>query len=464
MTTKRVTHRQNSLYTGFEGYRTPSDSEYKDVVKSGLVAFDANALLNLYRYNSGTREDLFRVLEALGNRIWAPHQVIKEFWRNREGAIRDPVEVAERTLSELEEYREQSLKTLRTWANRIALPHDRLKAMQETITASFSAVAEEVDRFNATVSSLDTNTDPVLAKLNVLFEGRVGQPMVDQELEEVILEAERRILAEEPPGYKDAKKGVAANGDYLVWAQVVKEAVARSCDVLLVTGDVKEDWWRKERGEVRGPRLELVEELRRSNGRSLYMLRPESFLLKTKEVLKVTVSEESVQDIERVDRITLLRQLPDYSDIEDRSPLEKLPGGQSGDYLSTLIDMTRLAENSPTLDVFLNEFQKIFPSITLRDVARRRMRVLISLGLAEIAGNKVLLTRHGRELLSGGGLPLVQSCFLSRIAGALEVKELAVSNTAKSLRRLLHNDPPAGLSATQAMLLLRWMQQLDLIP
>src|SRR5690242_11422468 len=38
---------------------------------------------------------------------------------------------------------------------------------------------------------------------------------------------------------------VPAAGDYLVWTQVLREARQRQCDVLLVTGDVKEDWWRR---------------------------------------------------------------------------------------------------------------------------------------------------------------------------------------------------------------------------
>jgi hypothetical protein len=41
-----------------------------------------------------------------------------------------------------------------------------------------------------------------------------------------------------------------------VWAQIVREAARRRRDVLFVTGDVKEDWWRRHRGQFRGPRVD----------------------------------------------------------------------------------------------------------------------------------------------------------------------------------------------------------------
>ena len=46
--------------------------------------------------------------------------------------------------------------------------------------------------------------------------------------------------------------------------------------MLLVTGDAKDDWWRMEHGQARGPRAELVYEMQLAAGAQLYMLRPES--------------------------------------------------------------------------------------------------------------------------------------------------------------------------------------------
>lgn len=66
---------------------------------------------------------------------------------------------------------------------------------------------------------------------------------------------------------------------------------------------MKEDWWRRERGEIRGPHPDLVEEMRRFANVQLFMLRPESLLLQARQVLQIRVRDESVQDVERVDRV-----------------------------------------------------------------------------------------------------------------------------------------------------------------
>jgi hypothetical protein len=113
----------------------------------------------------------------------------------------------------------------------------------------------------------------------------------------------RRVDLRLPPGYKDKKKGdVSAAGDYLVWEQLLVEASERRCDVVLVTGDVKEDWWREEAGERRGARVELAEEMLNRSGGRLFMIRPRQLLEIARTALALDVSEESVQDADRVDQ------------------------------------------------------------------------------------------------------------------------------------------------------------------
>jgi hypothetical protein len=71
------------MFDGFEGYRKPSAQQQRDALRTALVVVDANVLLNLYRYTATTRDDLFAVLSTVGDRLWVPHQVMREFWRNR---------------------------------------------------------------------------------------------------------------------------------------------------------------------------------------------------------------------------------------------------------------------------------------------------------------------------------------------------------------------------------------------
>ncbi|MDP9203295.1 MAG: PIN-like domain-containing protein [Gemmatimonadota bacterium] len=294
------------LFDGFQGFRTVTPEDYGEVLTSGMLVPDTNVLLNLYRYNAKTRTDLLAVLERVGDRLWIPHQVVAEFWRNREAALRDPSDMAEATVEALENQVQQVISILRRWANRIALPQDRLDELRETVEGDFTALTTVVDEFtDATPDepTWDTNKDPVLVQLQGVLEGRVGSPLDPESLDAAVKEGHRRIQAGLPPAFADSGKvGDDAVGDYLVWEQTIREAETRQVDVLLVTGDVKDDWWRRERGEIRGPRPELVEELKARAGARLFMLRPESLLFHARSVLQVEVSAESLQEVERVDR------------------------------------------------------------------------------------------------------------------------------------------------------------------
>jgi hypothetical protein len=310
----------SGLFTGFEGYATPTAEDYRRVLTGGVVVPDANVLLNLYRYTAAARDDLLAVLNRLGDRLWVPHQALCEFWQSRATVLRDP-RGTEKTLSDLTGLRDRAASTFRTWANRVSLPAAQmehittlLRSLNDDFGALMSNIAEFADD-TAVEAARDTNKDQVLRALVPILANRVGPALDEHSYAQAVTEGMRRVEAREPPGYMDKKKNdTGAAGDYLVWLQVLLETEKRHCDVLFVTGDVKEDWWREEHGERRGPRIELVDEVRRRAGTQLFMLRPTQLLDYARTALAVTVREESVQDVDRVD--TFLSQ-----------PEEQLPQG-----------------------------------------------------------------------------------------------------------------------------------------
>jgi len=292
------------LYDDFEAYRTPTDDDYYKLFTSGLIIPDTNVFLNLYRYNEQTRNDLLTVLERLGDNLWVPHQVMDEFWRNRENVLKDPQDT-DTCINQLSRHRDQATGTFGGWANRVSLPQEQATPLRKEIEKAFDKVIDAVQKLanqHSWENARDTNTDPVLSALKALLHGHVGKPLGRAEHDQASQEARSRAEQKRPPGYKDHSKtdGTAA-GDYLIWVQVLAEAKATQRDVLLVTGDVKEDWWRREHGEARRPRPELVRELREHANVELYMLQPESLLLRAGQVLKIDVGDESLQDTERVD-------------------------------------------------------------------------------------------------------------------------------------------------------------------
>jgi hypothetical protein len=158
-----------------------------------------------------------------------------------------------------------------------------------------------------------------------VLQGRVGDALDPEAKAAAMKEGMRRVDAGVPPGYLDKSKGdELAVSDYLIWEQVLREAERRRSEILLVTGDVKDDWWRKERGQTRGPRLELVEEMRARASVGLFMLRPESLLVHAGHVLEVEVRKESVQDVERIDRFLATSETGGWNAVSLQEFLDRL--------------------------------------------------------------------------------------------------------------------------------------------
>ena len=303
----------SGLYDGFEGYRTPTGEELRAVLTSGLVVLDTNVLINLYRFAEQARDDLLRVLERLDGRLWLPHQVLVEFWRNRDAVLRDPRDT-DSVLRSLRRAEANARQALNTWARQVSLPSGRVEEIAGELIDAFQATAESVDAFadrSAARAAKDTADDPLLARLEPRLAGCVGPPFDEEARAAAEQEARRRIEAKEPPGHRDGGKEPAlAIGDYFVWEQLLREAARRGGDVLFVTADTKDDWWRTVHDDRRGPQLSLVAELRRRSGGRLFMQTPAQFLTTAQAALGVTVRETSVEQASEVERAEAQQERP----------------------------------------------------------------------------------------------------------------------------------------------------------
>lgn len=328
--TEDVTER-GDLYRGFEAYRTHTDDALRQALRTCMVVFDTNVLLNLYRYNAETRASIVDVMRALADRLWIPHQVLEEFWRNRERALADPLGQVQQTANELEKLRAAAVEQMRMWVNRAALNKDDALSVESSLNSAFADADTLLDGLideTEVQKARNTQHDPVLSLLAPVLGGRVGMPMPATAYAEAVKEGNRRTDAGEPPGFADAKKasrgGEGAAGDYLVWKQLLDEASTRGVPVIFVTGDVKRDWWRFEGNSARGPRVELAREMSARCGQDLYMLRPDK-LLELADAVAVRVRPGSVEDVERTTR------------VEEASATEPRDTGWTAEAMETLL-------------------------------------------------------------------------------------------------------------------------------
>lgn len=293
---------------GFERYLTPTDADYQSVMTGGMVVLDTSALLNLYRYAAPVRTDLLEVLRHLGAQLWEPHQVMLEFWRRRESAINDYAKAATQFDKSATTAKHTATEAIRALGNQIGLSENEKSSLTEPIEKAFAELSTQVglamSAGGAAQTSRDTGNDPVVLALDPILCGRVGEPFTRARHSDALAEGRKRIEAKRPPGFRDGgKSGGQAEGDYLLWAQILQEAVTRDCDVLLVTADAKDDWWRSLGTAANaGPHHELLDEFYNVVGRRLFMLKPADLLAKASALLQVRIAPESLDQARRVDQ------------------------------------------------------------------------------------------------------------------------------------------------------------------
>lgn len=289
---------------GFEAYRTVTEDDYWSLFTSGLIVLDANVLLDLYRYHPETRQELLDVLNRLRERLWVPNQAMAEFWARRESVLEDSSDITS-TVKDLNKLGEQYMSRVRQWTNSAGLRQQTANNLVKITRSAFDVTIAKIRSLagdKALKTAEDTAKDSVVTRLDSILQGRVGNPLTPERRRTAInQEAPQRFADKRPPGYMDAnKKNDNPVGDYLIWIETLEEAARLKVDILFVTGDTKEDWWRQERGQAKGPHPQLVEEMWSVAEVRLFMLRPASFLKHAGDLLQLKVSPESVEDAQRV--------------------------------------------------------------------------------------------------------------------------------------------------------------------
>jgi len=306
----------------FPQYTTFLNIDYGSVWNHAIFVFDTNVLLNLYRYQSKTRDELLNVLDQLSARIWIPHHAALEFHRNRLSVIADQ----NKRFSDVRRAIEKSKASLFSDLEKLQLQKRHSLINSQPLIQGFENLVSnffsELNRLEEEQQNL-TSPDPLLEKIEIRFDGRVGDPPKSQkDLDKVYAEAEKRFKLMIPPGFKDADKGgdipdehihqgiiyKRKFGDYLIWQQILDHAKDNNLEsIIFVTDDEKEDWWLKidaDGQKTIGPRPELIEEANQFASVSAFLMyNSEGFLKYAKEFLEAQVSEETLNEVRDISLI-----------------------------------------------------------------------------------------------------------------------------------------------------------------
>jgi len=290
----------------FPGHFKEDDKKLKEIWDTNLFVFDANILLNLYRYSDTTRNEFLRILDKIKSRIWIPYRAAEEFLNNRLSVIDQQEKSYEETVN--------SINSLRSDLDNARQHPFVSKTTMVRANKVFDSLCEELMK-NKGIHTGRISKDEIKISISLLFNNKVGLPYDNEKLEKIIVDGEERYRQKIPPGYKDGTKSgdnevfsekCRKFGDLIVWQQIIDKSIESNLGVILVTDDKKEDWWEKFKGKTIGARPELIKEFRDRTSNTFHMYQADRFLELASENLDEQVSDEIVEEVRDVRRRSVL--------------------------------------------------------------------------------------------------------------------------------------------------------------
>jgi len=307
-------------------HRDLDEETLEEMWEQALFIFDSNVLLDLYRLPQDAKNELLSILKnpEIKRRIWIGFQGLLEFLNNRHDIIGDQKNKFETVRTKLRDAISGYNDVVNKLTNELAQLKLRKKhslidperfLTPEKIKSGVGFIHEFLENLNELEEQQNDVHDKDDTKEHILelFDGKVGQGLSKEEIRKIYEQGEERYKNDIPPGYMDKKKNhfytvldidyKCKFGDLLFWHEVMQKAKEEKLPyIILITGDLKEDWWLEKRGKKLGPRKELLNEIYTAAPelKAFHMYDTSNFLRRVGERLTVTVSESTISETENL--------------------------------------------------------------------------------------------------------------------------------------------------------------------
>jgi predicted nucleic acid-binding protein len=284
-----------------------SEEALKDIWSRGLMVFDTNTLLRLYRYKKSTSDEILKVWEGLGNRLWIPYQVAWEYNNNRDVKVKEARKSYTDIVSILSEAGQKVADKLVDLKDFGVHPKAGLEGDLESIARDILKKTQEVSsKYDA--SPAGDHYEYIHESIGNIFEGKIGDCPDDANLDNLYVSGQSRFENNTPPGLRDVadkrkkqRPDREVFGDYIIWRELLAKAKADGLPVIFVTEDAKDDWWLKEDNKTIGVLPQLRKEFLNEVGCDIHFYRIAFYLEQAKVRLLAEISSDSVEDVGRTE-------------------------------------------------------------------------------------------------------------------------------------------------------------------
>lgn len=306
----------SNMKTGFEYYYRPNKEEVAIILQNGVIVFDTNILLDVFRVEKKASQTLLKVFEHLKDRVKLPYHVVEEYHSDYLVVLVKQKVYLQNAVTKLKK-KNKDLNSL------INTEFPDLSKYEKTIMQAALEKANNsvVNSYNKTIKHLqnEIQNDTMINKLSEIFSGTVLPPFSNEDLKKIFTDGVSRYNDQIPPGYRDVKKdkkGILKSikdiglnddsqnvfGDLVIWHEILRFANQNKVDVIFVSNDVKEDWLCEICHEKHGPRIELQKSFYESSeGRKLLIYNFEQFVLKLNDLDKFIPDKELKSAISSLD-------------------------------------------------------------------------------------------------------------------------------------------------------------------
>ncbi|GDX05716.1 PIN domain-containing protein [Buttiauxella sp. A111] len=307
-----------SAFSGF--YSTPNES-LRDIwlSDSTLFVFDTNCLLNLYRCEDHTREDILKVMKEISSRTWIPFQVGLEYQRKRRVVIEDSIASLKKIKNELQQIHSQNILSSGGVKKHLYNSlNDEISELQNQIKTPIEDYINTKITPRIESKQQISQHDFIRDEIDSIILDNVGSRPTQEKINSINTEGDQRYKNKIPPGFMDIKKsdsyffsGVeiqAKYGDLYLWKEIIEKSKSDNIhNVIFICDDLKEDWWFIHDGKTHGALAALKTEIcQKANVKNFKLISQLTFLHESKENLaNIEIRESSLKEVEELSHISV---------------------------------------------------------------------------------------------------------------------------------------------------------------
>lgn len=304
----------------FCGFYTPKQNDYKKIWndKDTIFIFDTNTLLNLYRCEEQTKDDIFAVMKMLSSRSWFPFHVCLEYQKNRINVISQSIKSLEKLkkgITSLVNSTDNALSDAQVKKHLYASLSEEVSLLKDSLSISINDFIKQKIEPRIKIKEKTKESDLIRKNLDEIIGENCGEIPAQDLIDTINTEGALRYSKKIPPGFMDEKeKGEGISfyngvefkdkfGDLYLWKEILNFAKNHDdCNIIFITDDSKKDWWFSHDNKTIGPSEALQTEIYfNSNIKSFRMISHSSFLYEAGEYLENSqIKQSSVDDIKEI--------------------------------------------------------------------------------------------------------------------------------------------------------------------